>query len=457
MLPALIVAILLCLLLAGVATAASCLIPELTVAGIWCIPVLGFALLVGAIFRIAVYYDPREAQSPEAWRYSGYVALALLAYLLTFSSVDIIFTKGQHIAVIIGSILGILTILGTLAFGEYIWVIKQTPANVFPLIFQLRRFVFINCSSLYLLASVFSMEDLRSALKPVIIFFAYASCIAFATIYSGVYRERLFFNSNGTIRQQLTTWVRSKMQPGSLLSSMHTILTILIFVILIIQRLCVMPSKYSPIGKGLFLGFAAVSFYTATLYDPRKPPETSKVKERVFGMISFLSFDAYVDWNVQNIPRYTNEYHDHYVAMIILNLVGFLLVIAWYLYETSDIVLEMRKLISFLCKLAMYNINIHAYIFITTRDPYSQWRIVAHTIFNGFYYLVVLSIVAVIAGINREVVRQVPPVQVLPVQVPPEVRMELSRPPPEEDSEQSPMKGPPFNRHPRIIAEAIDV
>ena len=66
MLPALKIAAIGSLFLAGIATAASCLIPELTVAGIWCIPVLGFALLVGAIFRIAIYYDPRAPQSPEA-------------------------------------------------------------------------------------------------------------------------------------------------------------------------------------------------------------------------------------------------------------------------------------------------------------------------------------------------------------------------------------------------------
>ena len=106
MLPALKIAAIGSLFLAGIATAASCLIPELTVAGIWCIPVLGFALLVGAIFRIAIYYDPRAPQSPEARGYAGYVALALLAYLLAWSSLTIIFTKGQHIALIIANHFG---------------------------------------------------------------------------------------------------------------------------------------------------------------------------------------------------------------------------------------------------------------------------------------------------------------------------------------------------------------
>jgi hypothetical protein len=437
--------ILVCLLLAAGATTASCLIPELTiVAGIWGIPVLGFALLVGAIFRVAEHYDPRVEQSPNGRRHAAYVAGGLLCNLIAFSSLEIIFTKGQHIAVIVCSTLGVLIILGGLTFGEYIWVINQTADRGFPSMFELKRFLFVNGSGLYVISCLFAMENLRNVLKPMVIFFAYANCISFAAVYSGIYRETILVASNGTIRERLATWIRSKMQPGKLFSSVQSILTVLFFIILIIQRLSEMPSKYNPIGKGLFLSIAAVSFYTATLYDPRKPPETSKVKERVVGVVSFLSFATYIDWNVQNIPRYSDVYHDHYLAVNILNFVTYLLVIGWYLFETSDIVLEMRKILSFLFQLAVYHVNIHVYIYMTAQEPDSQWRIVALTICNVFYYLVVLRIVAIIAGINREVARQVSPVQVPPVQVPLAIVVEqppqvedLERPPPVEDLEES--------------------
>ena len=114
-------AIFLCLLLAIGATVASCLIPELTiVGGIWGIPVLGFALLVGVIFRIAVYYDPRVEQPPDAKKYAGYVAGVFLGYLVVFSCMGLMFQKGQHVAAILGTIFGIVALLSVLQLTDNI-------------------------------------------------------------------------------------------------------------------------------------------------------------------------------------------------------------------------------------------------------------------------------------------------------------------------------------------------
>jgi len=86
------------------------------------------------------------------------------------------------------------------------------------------------------------------------------------------------------------------------------------------------------------------------------------------------------------------------------------------------------------------------------------WKTAMLAVSTMLYYYTTLDLIAAIAGKYREVARQVPPVQAQP-----EVRVEvlggglgveLSRPPLVENSEQGPMKDPPFNRHQRTQAAA---
>jgi hypothetical protein len=277
------------------ATVASCLVPELTIiGGIWGIPVLGFALLVAVIFRIGVYYDPRVEQSPDAKKYAGYVAGSCLGYLAVFSCLEMIFQKGQHIAAILGSIFGILVVLSVLAFTYYVWVTKQTP--VYPTVCQLRWVGLFISSTVLMIGSFTSYQDLIKVGKPIVIFFAYTNCVYFAAVYCGIFRDRAIFQSNGTIAERLREWIRSKTQPGELFSTVQTVLSLLFFVWIIVEAFYPVPTKYNLVSKGIFAGITAVSYYTATLYDPRKPPETSRLVGRVVGVFAHFAIQIYFEW-----------------------------------------------------------------------------------------------------------------------------------------------------------------
>jgi heme/copper-type cytochrome/quinol oxidase subunit 4 len=408
------IAILLCLLLAGGATAASCLIPELTiVGGIWGIPVLGFALLVGVIFRIAVYYDPRVEQSPDAKKYAGYVAGTLLTYLAVFSCLELMFQKEQHIAAILGTVFGILALLSVLAFTGYVWVTKQTPE--YPTISQIRRFLLFNSSTLLVIAYFTSQEGLINVMKPFVILFAYTNCVYFAAVYCGIFRDRAIFQSNGTIAERLREWIRSKTQPGKLFLSIQTILTILFFIWLVIEAVCQVPAKFNLVSKGVFAVVAAVSFYTATLYDPRKPSETSRLPRRLFAVFTHLTVVIYLEWYMQNINQKTDPYAFEVHSVTILALVIFRPItnLLMAIGEMPFTMLRLKFRINFF-HVTIYTLSTVAYLLFHIVNISSEWKIVALSFANIWYYFTTMYIIAIIAGKYRESVRQEHPVQVPP-------------------------------------------
>lgn len=434
-------AILLCLILAGGATAASCLIPELTiVGGIWGIPVLGFALLVGAIFRIAVYYDPRERASPDTIRYAGYVAGGFLAYLLVFSSLELIFQKGQNVAAILASIIGILGLLAALTIAEHAWVIKQTPD--YPSICAIRRFFFFISSTVYIIACFTGEEGLIKVMKGIVIFFAYSNCVYVAAVYHGIFRNRAIFASNGTIAERLRGWFRSKMQPGELFSTVQTVLTLLFVLWLILEVFYPVPTKYNLVSKGVFAGVAAVSFYTATLYDPRKPPETSRLVGRVIGVSAHFAIQIYFEWYVQNINKKNNAYafEVHSVTVLVVFVLVSLLVLGIIFKEIAREQFQQR-ILPVTCHQLMYTLSTVMFLLFHIADDPLVWQTAMLAVSTMWYYCTTLCLIAAIAGKYREVARQAPPVQ-----VPLEVRVE--QPPVSQNSNQSgiELQSPPFNR-----------
>jgi hypothetical protein len=408
------IAILLCLLLAGGATAASCLIPELTiVGGIWGIPVLGFALLVGVIFRIGVYYDPRVEQPPNARKYTAYVAGTLLTYLAVFSCLELMFQKGQHIAARIAASFGVITLMSFLASSDGAWVRKQTPQ--YPTFCQLRQVILFVSSILLMIANLAGEKGLIDVVKPIVIFFAYSNCVHFAAVYCGVFRDSSVFESNGSIAERLREWIRSKTQPGKLFLSIQTILTILFFIWLIIEAVCQVPARYALVSKGLFAVVAAVSFYIGTRYDPRKPPETSRLVGRVIGVFTHFTVVIYLEWYMQNINQKTDPYVFEVHSVTILALVIFrpitnlLMVIG----EMPFTMLRLKFRINFF-HVTIYTLSTVAYLLFHIVNMTSVWKIVALSFSNIWYYFTTMYIIAIIAGKYRESVRQEHPVQVLP-------------------------------------------
>ena len=441
-------AIFLCLLLAAGATTASCLIPELTVAGIWGIPVLGFALIVGAIFRIAVYYDPRVEQSQDARKYAGYVAGSFLGYLVVFSCLEIIFQKGQHVAAILGTIFGILGLLAVLIIAEHTWVTNQTLN--YPSICEIRRFVFYISSTLYIIICFTGEEGLIKVMKAMVIFFTYSNCVYFAAVYCGIFRQQAIFASNGTIAERLREWIRSKTQPGELFSSVETaVLTLLFLLWLIVEAFYPVPTKYNLVSKGLFAAIAAVSFYTATLYDPRKPPETSRLVGRVIGVSAHFAIQIYFEWYVQNINKRSNPYafEVHSVTVLVVFVLVALLVLGIILGEIVPGQFQ-QQFLPFFFHVLVYTMSTVLFLLFHIEDNPHVWKTVMLALSTMWYYFTTLYLIAVIAGKYREVVWQAQPALNVLVQRPLEVHVEIP------DME---LRSPPFNRRQSVVSSAENV
>ena len=192
----------LCLFLAGGATVVSCLIPQLFILGeIWGLQVIGFALIVSAIFRLGIYFDPRKKQDSQTKKRTGYMAGSLICHLIALSSLELTFQKEQNIAAIIISILSNFATLSVTVIAEYVWVTGQTLEEKYPSICVIRRFFFVNTSSFFVIAYMGKMNDLIMILKPVIIFFSYSNWVFFAAIYSGILRSQTIHSSNESISE----------------------------------------------------------------------------------------------------------------------------------------------------------------------------------------------------------------------------------------------------------------
>lgn len=426
-------AIIVGLLLAVGATVASCLIPELTIIGeIWGIPVLGFALLIAVIFRIAVYYDPRVEQSPDARKYAGYVAGFFLGYLAIFSSLGLIFQKGQHIAAILGTIFGILVLLSGLAFTGYIWVTKQRPE--YTTICELRRFLLFNSSTLLVIAYFTSQEGLINVMKPFVIFFAYTNCVYFAAVYCGIFRDPAIFESNGTVTERLREWIRSKTQPGELLSTVKNLLIAAFFGWLFIEAFSEIPARFSLVSKGIFAALTTVSFYCATMYDPRKPPETSKLVRRVLAVSAYFAIESYYDWYVQN------KSHSHFVVVLNMILLRFLLSFWLMTGEMSPEIFH-KKLLPIAIPLGIYTISAVLFLVLNMANMSLELQNAALTICKTLYYYNTIYVIAVISGMYRDDVRQAPPAQVQP-----EVRVVVPHVSQNPEQSSIELQSPPFNR-----------
>ena len=409
-------AILLCLILAVAATVATCLIPEMTVAGIWGIPVLGFALLVGVIFQIAVYYDPRESNQQ---RYAGYVAVSFLCHLMLWSTLDLIFIKGRTTETVLGTVFGAIAILTLLTMAEYAWVTGQTHGQVYPSFCEIRRFFFFNSSSLLVIGYLLGVEGLIKGVKPIVIFFTYSNVVYFAAIYSGILHEQTNRASNGSIAERLKAWYRSRTQPGELFSSVHAVLSLLFAFYLFVEIGCQIPTKYRLIPKAVFAVIVALSFYAARRYDPRKPPETSNLVNRLIGLLTHFGVAIYLEVYVEFIRQKNDPYafEVHSVTLIVLVLLRMMTSFWMIFHEISiDLRRNPRKLLVILFHIGVYTLTSVFFVLMNIVNKNSIEFFVGQSLTNSWFYLSTLNILAIIAGKYRDVVRQVHPVQ-MPLEV----------------------------------------
>jgi hypothetical protein len=257
-------------------------------------------------------------------------------------------------------------------------------------------------------------ESYIAGFKPCVIFFAYANVSHFAAIYAGILHPQEVFASNGTIAERLKEWIRSKTQPGVLFSTVQTLLIIAFFAWLFIEAFCEIPARLSLISKGIFAAITAVSFYLATLYDPRKPPETSKLWLRILGGVVHFAIAAYYDWYVYS------KHYQHFVTLITICLLRFGLLFGLMTQEMRQEVFQ-QKLIVIAFHLAMYTLSSVMFLLLNILNMSAIEQTVALTFSNVWFYYTTIYVIAVIAGKYRDVVRQAHPVQALPVRAPREI------------------------------------
>jgi hypothetical protein len=415
-------AFLLCLLLAGGATAASCLIPQLTVAGIWGIPVLGFALFVGVVFRVAVYYDPREPQTQAAKRYATCVAVILIAYVAVFSNIEKMFQKGQHVAAILGTIFGIVSLLSAHALTEYMWVTSQTREGSFPIICTIRRFLVFIPSIVFVIASFAGDEGLAKVMKPIVIFIGYTHAVFFSAVYCGIFRLRIPYAPNETIAERLETWLRSiaerirgwlhsTTRPGNLLVTIEAVFSLVFIGWIFIEAGCEIPVKFRLIPKAIFTVIVAITFYKAGDYDPRKPPEEVSLVTRVLTLFAHFAISVYLEVYVEFF-RKGDDSATFTVHLVSLALLIFLrtLVIYWCLmneYENAH--LCNSRLFVIVIHNSVYTIASLCYVYATMYNRTSEGFFAARAFTHSWFYVTTLMIVSIIAGKHRPVVRQEPP------------------------------------------------
>ena len=411
-------AILLCLLLVAVATTASCLIPQLTVAGIWGIPVLGFALLVGVVFRVAVYYDPRVS-NPQ--KHAGWVAGAFLFHLFVWSSFDLVFQDRSSDATVVGAFFGAFVLLMALCIAENLWVCSQTHGGVYPTFFEIRRFFFFIPSIMHAIGYLANREDMITVTKPIVIFFAYANWVHFAAIYSGILHPQDVFASNGSIAERVKAWFRSIIEQGDvffIIEITSMLLSMLIHVLAVVGDI---PTKFHLLPKAFFAIVVGIMCYIASRCDPRKPPECSNRANRVVSLFVIFAVEIYLGLYMEFILPKDDPYafEVHSVTLIALLIVRVLLTIHLIFREIAVENRIMRKVIMNIVYTALNTLATVYFVLMNIAGrkfslEYEVGRILAST----FYYIATMSLLTVIAGKYREAVMLM---RQPSVQAPPEI------------------------------------
>jgi hypothetical protein len=418
---------LLCILFTVGATVASCLIPELTVMGIWGFPVLGFALIVGVIFRIAVYYDPRQMSPERTKKNAGYFAISLLCHLGLWSTLDRIFVEGRSSSAILCTIIGGLIISVTINIAESAWLVKMVPGgNTVPIICQIRAVVFYVASIVQLIGYLADKQDLILHLKPVVIFFAYANWVYFAAIYSGILHPQDVFASNGSIAERVKAWFRSIIEQGDvffIIDIASLSLSMLMHVFVVVGDI---PTKFHLLPKAFFAIVVGIMCYIASRCDPRKPPECSNCANRVVSLFVIFAVEIYLGLYMEFIIPKDDPYafEVHSVTLIALLIVRVLLTIHLIFREIAVENRRMRKVIMNIVYTALYTLACVYFVLMNIVGPkfsleYEVGRILAST----FYYIATMSILTVIAGKYRKAVKLVSPTL---VQAPPVIVVDNS-------------------------------
>jgi hypothetical protein len=268
--------------------------------------------------------------------------------------------------------------------------------------------------------------------------------VYFAAVHYGIFRQRAIRAWNGSITELLRAWVRLQICPGRLFITVQIMWTAMIFTYLICESICQIPQKIRLIPKALFVVTVSLSYVAARMYDPRKPPETSTLVNRLSALFVHFSVAIYLEVYVEYIHQKSSPYvfENHSVSLIVLLLLRALVTLYAIFHEIDDANRVPRKLIIHFLHIGLYAVSSVFFVLMNILSKKTDAEyVVAQACANSYFYLSTLSILAIIAGKYRDVVRQVPLMQAQP---PLEIRVE------------QPLVDLPFNRR-QIVSNAINV
>jgi hypothetical protein len=392
-----------CLLFAGGATAASCLIPELTVAGIWGFPVLGFALIVGVIFRIGVYYDPREPEtSYPHLNLKVDPTVSFSCYLILASTFDITLNPNTSIPLI--AVLIITTaFLMVLFWNNYSDILLITSYKGFSFFFFLRRLSMILSSIIFVVSYAAKLDAVMKGIKPLIIFLTYANCVYFAAIFAGILRESGIRISNRSLRTRLNEWIHISIQPDRFFKSMESLMICIYLTYMGIEIIIRIPNNFQIIPKMILTFVFACGFYICTHYSPRKPTSFVRNLCSFFAICAHVGFAVYLDWYFENVDKISlDRYELHSINILVFHIVIQMLII-WYLStEFPDLnQYDKVKFVHF-CIISIYIFSALSCNVIYILRGSSVAKMIGVKIVDIFYYLATIYLFGLIAGKYRE-------------------------------------------------------
>jgi hypothetical protein len=407
----------LCLLLAIAATAASCLIPQLTVAGIWGIPVLGFALIVGAIFRGVV---PAESM--------GDATLVLLIHLCMFvglSTLGLTMNGEVPIGIKVATVLAYSAILVWTMYVDHAWITEKSMNGTYHWFCAARRVVVMISSAFLLLAYITEIEELKVIMKPIVVFCAYTTPVYIFAIHCGILRQEGFGQVGWWSIQfnRLRALLSASLQPGVLLKTVTIYLVT--FQVFCTGLTVLYPVKYLMsnwiIPQFVYASVCGLAFYVASKYDPRKPPaniDTQKHR-RHFGILFHFLLIAVLDWALKiRVKKLEEANLVQYLIAVNIALIARFWAVTIFVIDK-----EIRRSYMLGCTISFW---CHLFHFIITIAMLSLHCAVPDTVYEHIFVFLMkevsnicfLSIAYGIAGGHREQqVRAVPPplVQIPPV------------------------------------------
>jgi hypothetical protein len=398
------------------ATAASCLIPQLTVARIWGIPVLGFALIVGAIFRGVV---PAESM--------GDATLVLLIHLCMFmglSTLDLTMNGEVPIGIKLMTIIVYVGILVWTMYVDHAWITEKSLNGTYHWFCAARRVVVMISSAFLLLAYIAEIEELKVIMKPIVVFCAYTTPVYIFAIHCGILRQE----GGGQVGwwsiqfNRLRTLLSVSLQPGVLLKTVTIYLVT--FQVFCTGLTVLYPVKYLIsnwiIPQFVYASVCGLAFYVASKYDPRKPPANNDTQKhrRHFGILFHFLLIAVLDWALNIRVKKLEEANlvQYLLAVNIALIARFCAVTIFVIDKEIRRSYMLGCTISFWCQLLHFIITF-AMLLLHSAAPDTVYEHIFVFLMKEISNVCMLSIAYGIAGGHREQVRAVPPplVQIPPV------------------------------------------